>query len=110
MIRLFILAMCLPLLVHVALGQSSASLRFEVTSVKPTPEDRQNLLRPDFCMIAGRFSVAGTPVMWSLTYAYQLKDFQVVGAPDWLNDFSSAYDIDARPSEARGQSRLPHDA
>src|SRR5690349_6769441 len=100
MICILNLGICLSLLIGIVFGQSSGPLRFEVTSVKPTPADRQNLLRPDFCTSGGRFSVAGTPVMWSLTYAYQIKDYQIVGAPDWLSDFGSAYDIDGRPSEA----------
>jgi len=81
-----------------AFGQSpAAGLAFEVTSVKPTPPERQNKLRPD-CTGGGRFSVAGTPVIWSLEYAYRLKDYQISGAPDWLNAFDSAYDIEGRPS------------
>jgi hypothetical protein len=30
--------------------------------------------------------------MWSLKYAYGLKEYQIFGAPSWLNDFASAYD------------------
>ena len=36
--------------------------------------------------------------MWTLTYAYRLKDFQITGAPDWVNQFASAYDIEAKPA------------
>jgi len=100
MIRIINLATWLSPLLSVMSGQSPSLLRFEVTSVKPTPVDRQNLLRPDFCTTGGRFSVAATPVMWSLSYAYQIRDYQIVGAPDWLNDFAYAYDIDGRPAEA----------
>ena len=88
-----------------AFGQSKAA--FEVTSVKPTTTERQNRLRPD-CTERGRFSVAGTPVIWSLEYAYRLKDYQISGAPDWLNAFDSTYDIEGRPSSPvnEGQCRL----
>ena len=56
-------------------GQSAGSrLSFEVASVKPTPAERQNQLRTDFCRRGGSFSVGGTPVLWSLKYAYRLKD------------------------------------
>jgi uncharacterized protein (TIGR03435 family) len=36
--------------------------------------------------------------MWSLTYAFGLKEYQVSGAPEWLSDFASAYDIEGKPS------------
>ena len=50
----------------------------------------------------GRFAVAGTPVMWPLTYAFRLKDYQIVAAPDWTNaDF--AYDIEGKPASQRGK-------
>jgi uncharacterized protein (TIGR03435 family) len=71
---------------------------FEVASVKPTPPERQNHLRLDRCTSGGRFFVGGAPLMWSLTYAFGLKDYQVFGAPDWLNEFGSAYDIEGKPA------------
>jgi uncharacterized protein (TIGR03435 family) len=81
------------------LGQSTAAPpAFEVVSVKPTPPERLNHLRSDYCPGGGRFSVAGTPVMWSLGYAYHLRDFQISGAPAWLNAFDSAYDIEGKPA------------
>ncbi len=67
-------------------------------SVKPTPPSRQNTLRMDYCTAGGRFTVSGTPVMWSLTYAFRVKDYQVAEAPAWLNAFDSAYDIEAKPA------------
>jgi uncharacterized protein (TIGR03435 family) len=82
----------------IAFGQSVALPSFEVSSVKPTPPEQQNLLKTDYCTRDGRFAVAGTPVMWSLTYAYHLKDVQISGAPAWLNEFDSAYDIEGKPS------------
>jgi len=36
--------------------------------------------------------------MWSATYAFGVKDYQVAGAPAWLNAFDSAYDIEAKPA------------
>jgi uncharacterized protein (TIGR03435 family) len=91
-----IIAILLASLAVITTAQNQP-LRFEVTSVKPTPPERQNLLRTDYCTSGGRFAVAGTPVMWSLTNAYGLKDYQITGAPAWLNDFSSAYDIEGKP-------------
>ena len=79
--------------------QTSASQpTFEAASVKPTPPSRQNTLRMDYCSAGGRYTVSGTPVMWSLTYAFRIKDYQVADAPAWLNAFDSAYDIEAKPA------------
>lgn len=69
---------------------------FEVTSVKPTPPDRQNQLRMDYCRAGGTFAVGGTPVIRSLAYAYRVKDYQISGAPGWLSAFDSAYDIEGK--------------
>jgi bla regulator protein blaR1 len=82
-----------------AVGQSEFGRpSFEVASIKPTPPERQNQLRMDFCGTGGRFVVGGTPVFWSLKYAFGLKDYQIVGVPGWLTAFDSAYDIEAKPA------------
>jgi uncharacterized protein (TIGR03435 family) len=79
-------------------GQSAATRpAFEVASVKPTPPERQNHLRQDYCPGGGRFAAGGVPVFWILRYAYGLKDYQISGAPAWLNAFDSAYDIEGKP-------------
>jgi uncharacterized protein (TIGR03435 family) len=82
------------------LGQTPAATRpaFEVAFVKPTPPERQNHLRQDYCPDGGRFAAGGVPVFWILKYAYRLKDYQISGAPAWLNAFDSAYDIEGKPS------------
>ncbi len=74
------------------------ALRFEVVSVRPTPPERLNRLRRDYCSAGGAFSVGGTPVLWSIQYAYRLRDFEVAGAPAWLSAFDSAYDIEGKPA------------
>src|SRR5580704_8153882 len=56
----------------IALAQEP--LRFEVVSVKPTPPERLNRLRRDYCPGGGAFSVGGAPVLWSIQYAYRLRD------------------------------------
>jgi uncharacterized protein (TIGR03435 family) len=82
----------------VATGQSEMGRpAFEVASVKPTPPERQNQLRLDYCGVGGHFLVGGTPVFWSLKYAFRLRDDQIVGAPEWLTAFDSAYDIEGKP-------------
>ena len=70
---------------------------FEVTSVKPTPPESQNRIRTEHCPAGGNFSVGGAPVLWSLTYAYHLKEYEISGAPAWLGDFASTYDMEGKP-------------
>src|ERR1051326_3129429 len=96
-----VIAIFVAMLIPDMIGTAAQNkpLAFEVARVWPTTPERQNLLRQDFCTSGGRFAVAGTPVMWSLRYAYGLKEYQVSGAPEWLNDFASAYDIEGKPSE-----------
>lgn len=79
---------------YAAMGQ--ARLAFEVASVKPTPPERQNHLREEYCPKGGRFSVGGIPVFWVLGYAYRLKGYQVSGAPAWINAFDSSYDMEGK--------------
>ena len=85
-----------------AFGQSGAQPAFEVASIKPTPRERQYRLRTDYCHDGGRFSVGGTPVLWSLEYAFHLRDYQISGIPDWLNSFDSAYDMEGIPASPVG--------
>ncbi len=79
-----------------ALGQTRAE--FEVVSVKPTPTERLNRLRQEYCPGGGRFSAGGVPLFWILGYAYRVKDYQVSGAPAWMNAFDQAYDIEGKPA------------
>ena len=79
--------------------------QFEIASIKPTTSERQNRLNMDFCREGGSFRVAGTPVSWSLRYAYHLADYQLVGGPPWLEAFDSSYDIEARPPAPANNSQ-----
>jgi uncharacterized protein (TIGR03435 family) len=86
------------ILIGTLFGQTAATRpAFEVASVKPTPPERQNHLRQDYCPSGGRFAAGGVPVVWILRYAYRLKDYQIAGTPAWLNAFDSAYDIEGKP-------------
>jgi uncharacterized protein (TIGR03435 family) len=107
--RVVICAMVVALLPCRSLFQDTQPpLSFEVISIKPTPVERQNRLTLDFCQSSGRFVVAGAPVLWSIGYAYRLKDYQMSGAPEWVSQFDSTYDIEGKPSQAvnNGQCRL----
>lgn len=71
---------------------------FDVVSVKPVPPRRTERFE-SYCASGGRFITHGTPLLWSIKWAYGLNDYQVsAGSPAWLNSFET-YDIEA---EAEG--------
>ena len=37
----------------------------------------------------------GAPVIWSMTDAVQVREYQIVGAPEWMHGFDTAYNIEA---------------
>jgi uncharacterized protein (TIGR03435 family) len=64
---------------------------FEVASIKPNASgDPGRYIRPS----AGRLSVTNMAVKDLLTYAFQVRDFQISGGPGWIN--SDHYDIEAK--------------
>lgn len=75
-----------------ATGQSKAA--FEVVSVKPAPPGRTERFE-SYCAGGRRFVTRGTPLLWSIKWAYDLNDYQMSdGWPLWLNAFGT-YDIEA---------------
>jgi uncharacterized protein (TIGR03435 family) len=73
---------------------SRSPLAFEVVSVRPTPPDRRDQFE-SYCSNGGRFISRGTPLLWSIKWAYGLNDYQMSpGWPDWLNSFGT-YNIEA---------------
>jgi len=89
------------------LSASAGAQSFEVASIKPSPPaspDRQivGVQTPG----GGRLNTFSTPLRMLIIFAYDLKDFQVSGGPDWAN--SEAYDIVAKAegNAARPQLRL----
>jgi len=73
----------------------AAATAFEVASVKPnkTGDGRVMVgMAP-----GGRFTATNVPVRLLLRQAYDVQDFQIVGAPDWLN--TDRFDISAKAPE-----------
>src|SRR6185295_12735338 len=67
-------------------------LYFEAASIKPTnPNDPGPGIRRQ---PGGRFNTFGTPARLLITFAYQIQDYQLVGAPDWLG--KDRFDIVAK--------------
>jgi len=67
-------------------------LAFEAASVKPSDSKLPGMgirRQP-----GGRFNTINTPVKLLITFAYQIQDYQLVGAPAWLNN--DRFDIVAK--------------
>jgi bla regulator protein blaR1 len=76
-----------------AFGQSApAPLTFEVASIKPSSGD-DHRIGIQF-MPGGGLRTTGTTLKFLITFAYDVRDFQVSGGPGWLN--SDRFDILAK--------------
>jgi len=84
------LAVALSLIVVTVTAQSPPTPKFDVTSVK-----RNTAGGPMRIFNApGNFNAANIPVTQLIRMAYQMQDFQIVGAPSWAN--SDRFDIEAK--------------
>lgn len=73
----------------------SSSKKFEAASIKPgDPNERmaQIMMAP-----GGRVNIKNLPVRNLIMMAYQLRDFQVTGGPDWMR--TDRYDIVAKSDD-----------
>jgi uncharacterized protein (TIGR03435 family) len=52
----------------------------------------------------GRYVATNTPVRVLISSAYDLEDFQIAGAPDWIN--SERYDIEATTDAAKTRQEI----
>src|SRR5581483_3913617 len=77
-----------------------APLSFEVASIKPSaPPADGRVFRGVQFQPGGGFRASNVTLQGLVTFAYQVRDFQIAGGPAWMN--SEAYDIQARsPSGA----------
>lgn len=74
---------------------SGASFSYEVASIKPSKVDDGRIM---FRITPDGFTANGITPKFLIEFAYDLKDFQVSGAPGWAE--SEKYDIDAKMDEA----------
>ena len=70
----------------------NANLTFEVASVKPN-KSGENFIRFQN-QPGGRFNINNAPLREIIRFAYQLQNFQIVGAPDWIA--SERFDVVAK--------------
>ncbi len=87
-----------------ASGQDGASPKpaakpaFEVASIKPAKPQEMGRMMVGIRVEQGRFIANNMSVRMLIQQAYNLKDFQVTGAPGWVS--SERYDIMAKPEGA----------
>jgi uncharacterized protein (TIGR03435 family) len=78
---------------------------FEAASIKPFAPTDMGKIRMGMEMLpGGRISMSGVTVRLLIQQAYGVRDFQIVGGPDWMR--SERYDITAKPAEAASQDQV----
>ena len=79
---------------------AQAPLKFEVASVKPqAPNDNRGSIQP----APGGFQANGIPLKLLIEISWRMKEFQVLGGPDWIN--TEKYDVLAKA--ASGMNPTP---
>jgi uncharacterized protein (TIGR03435 family) len=88
------------------LAQSAASsLTFEVASIKPSaPDARGTSLQ---FQPPNGIQVTNAPLRMLITFAYDIRDFQISGGPGWIG--ADRYDILAKGERAPGSEGVPAD-
>jgi uncharacterized protein (TIGR03435 family) len=82
---------------------AQAPLTFEVASIKPSASDLRGAtfqIQP-----GGGLKVAGATLRSLLTFAYDVRDFQVSGGPGWID--SDRFDILARVERSSAAENAP---
>ncbi len=85
--------------------QASASLTYEVASIKPSAPDERRvgiMFQP-----GGGLRVTNAPLRMVIALAYDVRDFQISGGPGWIG--SDRFDINARPEGSAAAPSTPDD-
>ena len=91
-----IAALVTPLVIGVATApqlKAQGSPNFEVASIKPSNPDSRGI-RFQF-VPGGGMSISGAPLRELIMFAYDIRQFQMVGGPSWID--TERYDINAKP-------------
>lgn len=83
-----------------AQAQSPDTVRpqFEVASVRQNISESEDSKIQD--LISDRFAVSNTPLIFLILYAYDLKGYELIGAPEWTRE--KVYDVVGKyPGEKR---------
>ena len=81
-------------------GPVDPNTRFEVVAIRPADGGSSMMMR----MTPGGFEFTGLPISVLLRQALQKPDYQIVGAPGWIDQ--DRYSIRAKPPEAVPMSAL----
>ena len=89
---------CLALATAVGLVSQSGTkpLTFEVASIKPAGGDEHRVMIQ--IQPGGGLRTSGTPLKMLLTFAYDVREFQISGGAGWIN--TERYDIMAKSGDA----------
>jgi uncharacterized protein (TIGR03435 family) len=92
-------ALAIFMLVVSAAGQSPALPRFEVASIKPAGDFGPGFGGTGFSRISpgGRLTIEMSPVAVLISSAYGLRNYQILGGPDWIN--TARFNIEAKAEE-----------
>jgi uncharacterized protein (TIGR03435 family) len=78
---------------------------FEAASIKPSAPMAIGMVKVGVqIMPGGRISMSGATVKFLIQQAYGVRDFQIVGGPDWMG--SERYDITAKPESAATEDQV----
>jgi uncharacterized protein (TIGR03435 family) len=78
---------------------------FEAASIKPSAPVAMGMMKVGMSMMpGGRIAMSGITVRLLIQQAYGVRDFQIVGGPDWMR--SERYDITAKPAEAASEDQV----
>lgn len=80
-------------------GFAQQPLKFEVASIKPSKPDAQGgFIR---FMPGGGLNMSNVPLRFMITFAYDVRDFQVSGGAGWVG--TERFDVMARPEHAAAE-------
>jgi uncharacterized protein (TIGR03435 family) len=94
-----VVQLCVALVALPALAQPGVKpLEFEIASVKPADPD----IRTSNVLLGSgeSLTIVNVPLLKIITYAYDIRNFQLAGGPGWIGD--ERYDITAKTAVADG--------
>ena len=80
----------------IAFAQQPARPSFEVASVKPSVPRTAHF---SLLELGGRFTTTNTTLKMLIGFAYDVRDYQIAGGPNWLD--SAKYNVEAKPDVPR---------
>jgi len=111
LVVLFIMSRSLPVAAQVprAASDSQAEPQFEAVTIKH-PDPAAQYHKAGFYGTPGGRVFLGVNVRMLVEYAFDLRDFQVAGGPEWVNagwSISEWYDINAVPPDSSASRKIP---